>query len=347
MKKITGVLVFPSVIYLMIACTDIQGDGIDTVIWEGSTVPQDSCYRNPVWEPDLSFPSVYSAAVGYYAIGADNEWSPGLHYTAPVLSSNDLMNWRLRGEAFTNKPAWSEGNITHISGGFSKIKGTYYVFYTLGDDGIGMGGSRAPQGPFTDFGMLINADSAGLEACTNPFFFPFGSRAYIFFQGGDGMYGFELGLERDRLAEIKGDLFKVAGAHVSGMTLIRKEGIYYLFGAEEDGDNSRLIVGRSIEVTGPFLDGDGNSLLGDGGTEVLTGNAENGFVSVNHVGGVFEDGNGELWALYHATDIDIPLLSSGADRHPLMLSKLDFNESGWPSRTVQAKGGWNHPKFPR
>ncbi|NJK85520.1 MAG: family 43 glycosylhydrolase [Bacteroidales bacterium] len=137
----------------------------------GSVLPEDSLYRNPVWEPDLSYPSVYSAAVGYFAIGADNEWSPGLFYTAPVLGSNDLMNWKLRGQAFVTKPSWSDKKITSISAGFAKTKGTYYIFYTLGEDGIGMGASKAPQGPFTDYGMLINASTTALSQTTNPLFF--------------------------------------------------------------------------------------------------------------------------------------------------------------------------------
>lgn len=345
MNKILGIIILPAIIAGMISCTDVQGDGINTVIWEGSVVPEDSCYRNPVWEPDLSFPSVFKAAVGYYAFGVDNEWSPGLHYTAPVLSSNDLMNWRLRGEAFESKPVWSEGKITAISAAFAKTKGTYFVFYTLGDAGIGMGVSKAPQGPYTDFGILINTDSVGLSECSKPFFFPFGSKAYIFFQGGDGMYGLELGLEKDKLAKIKGDMFKVVGGSITSMNMMRMDGVYYLFGAVEDGDDSRVTVGRAVDVNGPFLDKEGNSLLEGEGKPLLTGSVENGFVAVNHVGGVFEDANGEIWVLYQATDIDKPLLSSGADRHPLMLSRVEFDENGWPVEVVKAKGEWNYPKF--
>jgi arabinan endo-1,5-alpha-L-arabinosidase len=329
----------------VVGCTDVQGDGINEVVWEGSVLPEDICYRNPVWEPDLSFPSVFSAAVGFYAVGVDMEWSPGLNYSAPVLSSNDLMNWRLRGEAFTEKPAWSQEKINSIAAGFSKTRGTYYIFYTLGPEGIGMGASKAPQGPFTDFGMLINAASMGVTECANPYFLAFGSKAYLFFQGGDGIYGQEIVLYKDKLAEIKGDKFKVTGPEISSANIVRIGDYYYLFGAVEDGNNSRITLGRSSEATGPYLDSEGSSLLEGEGTPVVTGSAGEGFVAVNHAGGIFEDAQENIWILCQATDIDQPLLSSGSERHPLMLSPVVFSENGWPGQETVVRGGWNYPKF--
>ncbi len=331
----------------MLSCTDIQGDGIDTVIWEGSVLPEDSCYRNPVWEPDLSYPTVFSAAVGYFAFGTSNEWSPGLEYTAPVLSSNDLMNWRLRGEAFNEKPDWSDAKISRISAAFAKTKGAYYVFYQLDGDIIGMSGSKAPQGPYVDFGQLISADDLGVASLSNPFFFPFGSSAYLYYNDGTGMSGVQLTLEKDTIASIKGDPFKVAGAGISSMNMMKWGNYYYLFAVAEDGDNSTVGVARSGSVDGPFLDKDGQSLLDGTGTPLLTGSAEEGYVAVNHVGGVFEDSNGELWILYQVTDVEKPELSSGTERHPLMLTKLKMDEDGWPTGTMNPLGGWNYPKVPR
>jgi len=345
MKKIVGTAMIIILMGGMIACTDVQGDGLYTVIWEGSVVPQDSCYRNPVWDPDLTYPTVFKAAVGYYAFGADSEWSPGLVNTAPVLSSSDLMSWRIRGEAFQEKPSWSGGSITSISAGFAKTKGTYFIFYELDGAGIGMGASKAPQGPFADFGLLLDAGSAGLSQCANPFFFAFGSKAYLFFQGGDGMYGQEVALNKNALATLKGDAFKVTGPSVRSMNMIKIDNYYYLFGGVEDGDNSRITLGRSMEITGPFLDQEGQNLINGEGTLLLKGNPENGFVATSHVGGVFEDAIEDLWLVYQAVDVDQPTLSTGADRYPLLLSRIEFDETGWPVKVYEAMGGWNHPLF--
>jgi arabinan endo-1,5-alpha-L-arabinosidase len=345
MKRIIGILIFPLLLTYSNSCTDVLGDGMYTVIWEGSEVPQDSCYRNPVWDPDLSFPTVLKAAVGYYAFGADNEWSPGLDITAPVLSSSDLMNWRLRGSGFDAKPDWSEGKITAVSAGFAKTKGVYYLFYALGNEGIGMSVSKAPQGPFTDLGLLINAASVGLSECNNPLFYAFGSKGYVFYQGGDGVYGQELLLSKTELATLKGDKFKVTGTSINSIYLFKRDNYYYLFGGVDEGTGSRITLGRANNVQGPFLDKNGDSLMDGEGMLLLKANPDDIFSEIKHVGGVFEDANADIWILYQATDLEMPLLSSGADRHPMMLNKIDFDESGWPVKVFEAKGGWNHPKF--
>jgi beta-xylosidase len=345
MKKILAIVLLPLLLGGMIACTDVQGDGMGTVIWQGSTVPQDSSFRNPVWEPDLSYSSVYKAAVGFYAIGADKEWSPGLNLTAPVLSSTDLMSWDQRGEALAEKPVWSGSLISAISAGFAKTKGTYYLFYELGNDGIGMGSSKAPQGPFVDYGLLIDSESTGLAKCTKPFFYAFGSKSYLFYQGGDGIYGQELILDKTGIGQLKGDKFKVCGSAIESINMIKLDDYFYLFGAVEDGDASRLTVARSLEVSGPFLDEDGNTLMNGEGTLLLKGNAAKGFVAVDHIAGVFQDANQNLWVAHQATDVDIPTLSSGAPRHPLVISKIEFDESGWPTQVFEAAKGWNYPKF--
>jgi arabinan endo-1,5-alpha-L-arabinosidase len=257
------------------------------------------------------------------------------------------MNWRLRGEAFTTKPSWSINKITGISAAFARTRASYYVFYTLGSDSLGMAVSRAPQGPFNDLGLFKSAADFGLQQLTDPFFFPFGSRAYIFFNGGDGIYGQELTLARDALATTTGSAFKVAGDHIKSISITRYANIYYLFGVVEDGDNSLIVVGRSINVTGPYLDKDGTDMLQDGGTPVLQGSAENGFIDTDHIGGVFAGSGNNLWILYQATDIDKPQLSSGSDRHPLMLSLLSFDDEFWPAETTIVQGGWNCTRFTR
>lgn len=345
MKKLAVLAIIFFLIGGINSCTDVQSDGLTTVVWEGSVVPQDSSYRNPVWDPDLTKPTVFKAAVGYYAFGADKELTPGLKYTAPVLSSSDLMSWRSRGEAFMEKPSWSEGMITSISAGFAKTKGTYFVFYELNGNGIGMGASKAPQGPFKDFGLLINAASVGLSECSNPFFYVFGSKAYVFFQGGDGIYGQELRLNKNEIAVIVGEKFKISGAAIQSINMIKLNGLFYLFGAVEDGDDSRITLGRSADIKGPYLDKDEGSLINVEGTTLLVGNAENGFVAIDHIGGILEDSNDDIWVMYQAIDIDHPTLSTGEDRHPLMLSRIVFDEEGWPIKVFEAMGGWNHPKF--
>jgi arabinan endo-1,5-alpha-L-arabinosidase len=192
---------------------------------------------------------------------------------------------------------------------------------------------------------LITPGSMGLAECTKPFFYAFGSRAFVFFQGGDGMYGQELTLNKTAIAELKGDKFRVTGPAIESMNLLQLNGYYYLFGAVEDGNASRITIARSQEITGPYLDQEGNGLMNGEGTVILQGDAGNGFVAVNHIGGVFEDANNNLWLIHQATDVDLPALSSGAPRHPLVLTRVELDENGWPAQVFEARKGWNYPKF--
>ena len=154
MKNIAFVALITLLICGCFSCTDIQGDGIDTVIWEGSQLPNETSFRNPVWEPDLGKPSVFRGATQFYAFGQEKEWSEGLNYVVPVLRSSDLMAWNFNGEAFESAPAWGEGKVTSVGVEFSKTLGTYYMFYTLGDAGIGVAYSKAPQGPYVDLSLI-------------------------------------------------------------------------------------------------------------------------------------------------------------------------------------------------
>ena len=126
--------------------------------------------------------------------------------------------------------------------------------------------------------------------------------------------------------------------------MLKLDDYYYLFGAVEDGDASRLTLARSLEVSGPFLDKDGNTLMSGEGTLLLKGDAA-GFVAVNHIAGILEDANDDLWVAHQATDVDMPTLSSGEPRHPLVISRIELDESGWPTGVFEATKGWNYPKF--
>jgi len=75
------------------------------------------------------------------------------------------------------------------------------------------------------------------------------------------------------------------------------------------------------------------------------GNASNGFVSPSAVGGVFTDFEGREWIVYQVTDIEKPSLSTGGERHPLMLNRIEWDANGWPARVIETKGGWHTPKF--
>ncbi|MBL7112287.1 MAG: family 43 glycosylhydrolase [Bacteroidales bacterium] len=346
MKQAFRLLMILTIFAMLGSCTDIDGDGTDTDIWEGSDLPEATSYRNPVWEPDMSRPAVIRGATQFYAFGDEKEWSPGLSYTVPVLRSTNLMEWTITGEAFETSPEWAEGSITSVSGIFSKTLGTYYMAFTIGDDGIGISSSKAPQGPYYDYGKLIDKDAGGFDFVREPFLIQTGLSFYLFFETDQGIYGTELTIGRNVAPVLKGDLFKIAGTNFDAVYVFRKESDdYYIFGTVGDESQSKIYMGRSIDIKGPYLDQDGNDLTESQGTLLLEEDAQNGFEAPGHVGGIFTDKYDNDWIMYHAVDIDKPELSSGADRRPLMLSPIVWDENGWPAEVIKAKGGWNSPKF--
>lgn len=58
-------------------CTDMDGDGIDNVEWGGSTNPESTSYRNPVWEPSLEGGTVIVTPNNFVAIGGETQWAVG------------------------------------------------------------------------------------------------------------------------------------------------------------------------------------------------------------------------------------------------------------------------------
>ena len=256
------------------------------------------------------------------------------------------MEWTITGSAFETSPEWSEGDITSVSGIFSKTLGTYYLAYTIGDAGIGTSSSKAPQGPYIDYSKIIDKDAAGFNYVREPFLIQSGLSFYLFFETDQGIYGTALTVPRNLAPSLKGDLFKIAGTDFKGIYVFRKESDdYYMFGTIGDDAQSQIYMGRAEDIEGPYLDKEGNDLSGSQGTLLVEADAQNGYESPGHVGGIFTDRYEMEWIMYHASDINKPELSSGASRRPLMLSPIEWDEDGWPAAVIKAKGGWNSPKF--
>jgi arabinan endo-1,5-alpha-L-arabinosidase len=107
--------------------------------------------------------------------------------------------------------------------------------------------------------------------------------------------------------------------------LYRRGEWWYLFvsfdhccrGARSD---YRIMVGRSREVTGPYLDALGMPLMEGGGTPVLEGAGS--MRGPGHCA-VVRDGDRE-WLVYHAYDAE------DRGRSKLQVRSLEWTEEGWP-----------------
>jgi arabinan endo-1,5-alpha-L-arabinosidase len=332
---------------LTFSCTNIKGDGEGVLLWPGATLPEETSYRNPVWEPDLTNPSVIRGATQFFAFGDEKDWSDGLSYVVPVLRSNNLMTWSLSGEAFpSGKPDWAEGKITSVSGLFAKTLSTYYLAYTIGDAGIGIAYAKAPQGPYIDYGKVIDPNILGVSYCRHPLFMQAGLKFYLFYETSEGIQGLEMNVVRNAVPVPKGEAFRIASPAFSGVFIFRKAvDRYYFFGTTGEAGSSTVKMAMAQDIRGPYLDKEGNDIVNGNGTDLLVGNSDGGMISPAQTGGIFTDYMDKEWILYQITDSDIPSLSTGGERHPLMLNRLDWDEQGWPVSAIPGTKGWNQPKF--
>ena len=125
------------------SCTDMGGDGVGEVEWNGSENPQSTSFRNPVWEPSLEAGTVFRGSAGFVAISSVTEWSKGIIKLAPEVTSLDLVKWDEASAAFvdTAMPEWTTGRIHSLSVDFCKTFSgeKYWMFYNAeGEDGIGV-----------------------------------------------------------------------------------------------------------------------------------------------------------------------------------------------------------------
>jgi beta-xylosidase len=117
-----------------------------------------------------------------------------------------------------------------------------------------------------------------------------------------------------------------------GPSIVHHEGFYYLFVSFDfccRGLDStyRVVVGRSAEITGPYVDESGQSMLEGGSTEVLSG--YDNYAGPGH-GDVFVEGT-TMWYPHHYYD----RTDGGAPK--LSVRELTWND-GWPSLSEPLSG---------
>ena len=342
MKKSILAIIIAGIALGYYSCTDIQGDGIDTIVYTGSTVPEDTAYRNPVWDFDLTDASVFLSSGPYYGMGSEKAWADGIQYAVPTLTTTNLMDWSLisQAEAFLEKPGWAEGNITSVTGVFSKSLGMYYLFYKLGEGGLGVADAKTPQGPYRDYGKYTDKEALGVGDIKDPFVYASGSNFYLFYGvTGDGVYGVKLSVKKNTLPVLDGAPFKIAGADFSG-SFVRKKGTRFQYVGTRAG---QIVMGLSGNVEGPYLDNTGTDLTMGTGTTLVT--ISDDFQEIGQCAGIQTDKQGKDWILYTAIESSIPALPTGESRFVLMLNRINYDDNGWPSEVIEARVGYNYPRF--
>ncbi|MGH9582951.1 MAG: arabinan endo-1,5-alpha-L-arabinosidase [Bryobacteraceae bacterium] len=266
----------------------------------------------------------------------------------PIRCSSDLIHWRACGHVFDKLPAWTTREIpgarTLWAPDISHEQGQYRLYYvvsTFGHNNSAIGlvvnatlDPANPQYKWTDEGLVIrshagqddwNAIDPNLAVDGK------GREWLVFGSFWGGIKIRRIDSRTGKLSSRDRKLYPLAvRPHGPGKPdaieapyLIRHGSLYYLFVSFDfccRGTNStyNIVVGRSAEITGPYVDESGNPMLAGGGTRIVQGTARwRGPGGESVLAAPQRD-----WLVFHAYD--------GVTGRPyLQISTLAW-QNGWP-----------------
>lgn len=284
----------------------------------------------------------------YYLFSTD----PGIKFYA----STDLKTWKLADRVFHGEPTWAK----KIAPGFNghlwapdiiQRNGKFYLYYSVSAFGkntsaIGVATNKtlnpaSPDYRWEDQGIVIQSvpgrdnwnaiDSNVVVDDQGDAWFSFGS-------WWAGLKIFKLDATWTKPAEPQ-EWYTIARrerpafaddrsggpAALEAPFIYKKGGYYYLFVSWDiccRGKNStyKMMVGRSKDVRGPYLDKTGADLAKGGGTLLLAGNEK--WPGLGHNGVHSIDGKDLL--VFHAYEA----ADNGLQK--LKIAELHFDQDGWP-----------------
>ncbi|NJM54057.1 MAG: family 43 glycosylhydrolase [Blastocatellia bacterium] len=288
-------------------------------------------YENPVIAGDFPDPSVIRVGEDYYATATSGGWSPFF----PILHSKDLINWRVVGSVFQQKPNWVKGDFWAPE--IAQDKGKFYVFYTARrDEGkdkkgtlcVAVAVADKPDGVWTDKGALVCQEMGSIDA-----FFVRDEKNKPFLvwkeDGNDRqqptwLYAQELD---ESLTKLKGKpkkLFRNEGTgwegHViEGADIFRRGEYFYMFYSGNAccgrSCNYALGVARSKTLLGKWEKNPKNPILAANETWQCPGH-----------GTSVKTPDGSLYLLYHAYRKRTDAFNVGREA---LLDKIEWTADGW------------------
>lgn len=281
-----------------------------------------------------------------------------------VWSSPDMENWTREGSVFETAPDWATDVVpdfnNHIwAPDISEHDGTYYLYYSVSSGGrntsaigVATNSTLNPESAdyeWTDHGIVVrsrpgrdlwNAIDPNLAVDEE------GTPWLTFGSFWKGLKITKLADNRTELAEDQ-EWHTIAGRHrywklderdaggrmngaVEAPFIFKKGDYYYLFvswGMCCRGPEStyRVVVGRSKDITGPYLDKEDQEMQLGGGSLVVDGNSE--WAGVGH--SATYTFNGTDYLVFHGYD------NSDNGRSKLWIQEVDWGEHGWPTVSLE------------
>ena len=289
-------------------------------------------YRNPILFADYSDPDVIRVDDTYYLTASSFNYTPGL----PILTSKDLVNWKLVNYALKNIKEERFNIPRHSEGVWAPAiryhEGVFYIFYGMPDEGYYVVKTKDPLGKW-DEPVCILEGKGLIDPC--PFWDDDG-RAYVIHGYAKSRIGFKsiLGIfeiSPDGLSVLSEDHFIFNGNDprhealtIEGPKVYKRDGYYYILapaGGVKDGYQVAL---RSKDIHGPFE----IKKIMDTGNTVING---------PHQGGLVDTVNGDEWFIHFQ---DRGLYGRICHLQPVKW------KDGWPVIGVNAScEGWGEPVF--
>jgi len=263
----------------------------------------------------------------------------------PIRRSTDLRQWERLGRVFeSDAPQWAveaiPGAMSIWAPDISFTGGQYRIYYSVSTFGsqrsaIGLAVNKtldpaSPDYRWTDLGMVVESapDKTDFNAIDADAFTDAAGHQWLIwgsFYGGIRMA--RLDASTGKLADP--NIITVASRSgvnaIEGACLMRHDGYYYLFVSFDlccKGVDStyKIMVGRSRDVTGPYFDREGRSMLEGGGTLLLESDDE--WKGPGHNEILQDDGSDYI--LHHAYD------PRNRGRPTLLIRPLTWDKDGWP-----------------
>lgn len=278
----------------------------------------------------------------------------------PNKYTTDLRNWTAGALVFpSGPPDWVANAVPGYDPGnwswapdVAFFNGKYHLYYSVSqwatiDSVIGLASSPSLLAPvWSDQGKVVQSDAS---CCTQPetdttsyncidpsiLVDTNGTIWMVYGSYSDGILVTQIDPSTGKRLNPASIGTKIASSSLSFFSNttegahLHQHGAYYWlflnFGGCCSGIDStyNIRVGRSVNPTGPYLDKNGLSMIGGGGTMLLESTGR--FIGPGHAG-IFVE-NGTNWFTYHYYDAN----NNGAAT--LGLTQLHWGEDGWPALT--------------
>ena len=273
-------------------------------------------YANPIIPGFYSDPSVCRVGEDYYLVTSTFEYFPGV----PVFHSRDLVHWEQVGHCIHRREQLPNG-INIFAATLRHHKGIFYMITTnVVNGGNFYVTATNPAGPWSD---PIWVDIPGIDP---DLFFDGDGKAYVI---SSPFILYEIDLATGKLLTEGRKIWNgTGGRYAEGPHLYKKDGFYYLMGAEGGTEEAHSeTIARSHSIWGPYTDNPANPIL----AHANAAGQGNPIQGVGHAD-MIKAHDGSRWMVFHGYR-NIADMSGGVHHilgRETCLAPVDWPENGWP-----------------